>query len=248
MDKRRFVNYNVFMDKGDKEFLGKKLLVFTAHPDDEQLAAGTMYENHKAGGKTFLVCVTAGEKGRSHLKYHISDAGLKRLRKNELLAAAKVLHINKVIFLGLPDAGLRAKEKILYKKCYAITKKLKPEYILSFGPDGISGHWDHITVGKIARKVAKQLKIPLAAFTFSNAMRTRLKKQFFLNRRKFGAYAGVPKHRKGDIIIAIDAKVKRRAMSFHKSQFGDRGLFPELPKRVSDKFFLSEHFIRERTR
>lgn len=28
-----------------KHFLGKKLLVLTAHPDDEQLAAGTMDEH-----------------------------------------------------------------------------------------------------------------------------------------------------------------------------------------------------------
>jgi len=57
-------------------FLGSKILVFTAHPDDESyLAAGTIYENTRRGGKTFLVCATGGELGSAHLKKPISPRG-----------------------------------------------------------------------------------------------------------------------------------------------------------------------------
>ena len=148
-------------------FLGKRILVFTAHPDDEMIVAGTMFENHRAGGETFLICATYGEKGKSHLKKPVSDAALAKIRKTELLAAAKTLKIDDVIFLGLPDAGVREESKKLYEKSLPIIKKLKPDYILSFGPDGMSGHWDHITVGSVALRIAKKLKIPIAAFTIS---------------------------------------------------------------------------------
>ena len=232
-------------------FLGKRIVVFTAHPDDEGLSAGTMYENYKAGGETFLICATAGEKGKSHLAKPVSDAVLKKIRQNELLKAAKILHINKVIFLGFPDASVRARKKQLYGKSLTTIQKIKPDYILSFGPDGISAHWDHITVGEVALKISKKLKIPLVAFTLSDMMifLRRRRRTFFTARRKFGAYAGIPEHRKGNIMVKIDAAVKRRAMRSHISQFGANSSgtpFSQLPRRIAEKAFRDEHFVQEK--
>lgn len=226
-------------------FLGKRMLVFTAHPDDEGIAAGTMYANYKAGGETFLICATYGEKGKSHLKRHVADAALKRIRKNELLRAARVLHIKKVFFLGLPDAGLRGHAKALYEKSLPIIQKVAPEQILSFGPDGMSGHWDHVTVGKVALRIAKRLQIPLAAATISRGFTARRRK-IFLARRKFGKYKDAVEHRESDIKIKIDAAVKRRAMSSHKSQFPEGTPFAALPKRVARQWLSYEHFVNEK--
>ena len=228
-----------------KSFLGKRIVVFTAHPDDEQLAAGTMYKNHQMGGETFLICATSGEKGKSHLKRHVSDTTLARIRRDELVKAAKVLKIDKVIFLGFPDADVRKNEKALYEKSLPIIAKIKPDYILSFGPDGISGHWDHIITGKVGRRIAKKLKIPIAAFTMSSKWR-KVRVKFILRRRKFGKYAQIPKHRESDVSIKIDADVKRRAMRHHKSQFGGAAPFADLPKLIRDKIFGYEHFVYEK--
>lgn len=231
-------------------FLGKRIVVFTAHPDDEGLSAGTMYKNHKAGGEAFLICATAGEKGKSHLAKQVSDAALKVIRRNELLKAAKILKIDKVIFLGLPDAKVRENAKKLFEKSLPIIEKINPDYILSFGPDGISAHWDHITVGNVARRIAKKLKVPMAAFTISDARifstNGNVGKKFFLARRKFGKYAGIPKHRKGDIKIKVDVATKRRAMRSHVSQFGTAGPFSQLPKRAAEKMFAYEYFVDEK--
>ena len=120
--------------------------------------------------------------------------------------------------------------------------------MLSFGPEGISAHWDHITVGRVALKIAKRMKIPLAAFTLSDEMRAqRRRKEFFLRRRKFGRYAGIPKHRKADIMIKIDPRVKRRAMSFHVSQFAGRAPFTAPLRKVAPKMFHYEYFVEEKT-
>src|ERR1700677_2159938 len=124
------------MSSAKKSFLGKRIIVFTAHPDDEMIVAGTMYANHQAGGETFLICATNGEKGKSHLARPVSDATLARLRRAELLHAAKILKINEVIFLGLPDAGVRENAKRLYEKSLPVIAKVAPDYILSFRPDG----------------------------------------------------------------------------------------------------------------
>jgi LmbE family N-acetylglucosaminyl deacetylase len=228
-------------------FLGKRIVVFTAHPDDEGIAAGTMYANHTAGGETFLICATYGEKGKSHLADPVSDAALKRIRKAELLKAAKVLKIDEVIFFGMPDAGLRGRRRMLFEKALPRIKKIAPDYILSFGPDGMSGHLDHITVGEVARRVAKKLGVPIAAFT--RAVPGALdeeRKKFFLARRKFGKYAkDMPEYRKGDIVVKVDMAVKRRAMRAHVSQFGKGDFFAKLPPRVARQFMGAEHFVRE---
>ncbi len=232
---------------GSHPFLGKRIVVFTAHPDDEGIAAGTMYENHRAGGETFLICATYGEKGKSHLAKPVSDAALKRIRKAELLAAAKVLKVDEVRFLGLPDAGVKAHSAALFEKAMRAVMRIGPEYILSFGPDGMSGHLDHITVGKAARRIAKRLRIPLAAFTRADAgALSDERRKFFLARRKFGKYARtMPEYRKGDIKVHIDPAVKRRALRRHVSQFGPGDPFARLPKKVAAQFMGSEHFIRE---
>lgn len=229
-----------------KSFLGKRIVVFTAHPDDEGIAAGTMYANHNAGGETFLICATYGEKGKSHLAKPVSDAALKRIRKEELLKAAKILKIDTVMFLGLPDAAVKEHAAKLFEKSLPLIAKIAPDQILSFGPDGMSAHWDHITVGKAALRIAKTLKIPMAAFTMSDERIVGMRKDFFLARRKFGKYAGIPKHRTGDIKIKVDVAVKRRAMRSHVSQFGTAGPFSQLPKRVAQKMFAYEHFVDEK--
>jgi LmbE family N-acetylglucosaminyl deacetylase len=234
------------MAKTKKSFLGSRIVVFTAHPDDEGLAAGTMYENHRAGGETFLICATYGEKGKSHLAKPVSDAALKRVRKEELLRAAKILKIDEVIFFGLPDAHVKENAKKLFEKSLVTIRAINPDYILSFGPEGISAHWDHITVGKIARRVAKKLRVPLVAFTLSDEMIAFRRKEFFLSRRKFGKYAGIPEHRSGDIKIKIDAARKRRAMRSHISQFGIQAPFSHFPKRLAAKALAYEYFVQEK--
>lgn len=231
-------------------FLGKRILVLTAHPDDEQLAAGTMYENHRAGGETFLICATSGEKGKSHLAKPMSDRALARVREKELSAAAKVLGVDKVFFLHFPDGKVRENEAKLYAKSLKIVKATAPEQILSFGPDGVSAHWDHITAGAVALRIAKKLKIPLAAFTLSNKMilARKKRKQFFLARRKFGVYADAPEHRQHDIRVKISSAMKRKAMALHTSQFGTTGKtwFDKLPKGLKAKMFEYEYFVDEK--
>ena len=103
----------------------------------------------------------------------------KKVSAAELLKAAKILKIDKVIFLGLPDAAVKENAKKFFEKALPIVKKIAPDHILSFGPDGMTGHLDHITVGRVARRVAKKLKIPMAAATMSDERIAALRKEFF---------------------------------------------------------------------
>ncbi len=141
-------------------FLGKNLLFLVAHPDDESFSsAGTIWENHRRGGKNYIVCATLGERGKSHIERQVTQARLKKIRKQELSAVARFLKVDDLYFFNFPDTKVKDHIPALTIKTEQLIKKIAPDYILSFGPDGMSGHLDHIAVGAVAQKLAKKLKI-----------------------------------------------------------------------------------------
>ena len=225
-----------------KNFLGKNILFITAHPDDETFSsAGTIYKNYKLGGKTEIICATLGENGKSHLKEPLTKKQLKELRKGELLAVAKFLKVPKVYFLDLPDGRVKENSKKFYEGAEGLLAKIKPEVIISFGPDGISGHHDHIASYEVSLRLAQKYKLPMFAITrpWNPLFATMLRK-----RRAFGVYADKLKPLKPTLKIAVDPKIKSKAVSFHKSQIGPAGLYGGMPTKVSNLFTRYEYFAK----
>jgi len=223
-------------------FLGKKLLFITAHPDDESYAVGgTIFENVKQGGESHLICVTLGERGRGHLLKPLTTQQLKQARREELKCASKKLNISSLHILDLPDGQILNNKSIAHKKITGIVKKLKPNHILSFGPDGISGHLDHIALNKISQKIAREQKIQFIAFAVSPS-RLKLNPKFFASRRKFGKYAPQISYQEPDARIKINSAVKVKAVSCHKTQLGHNKPFAHLPKKLKKEILLHEYF------
>jgi LmbE family N-acetylglucosaminyl deacetylase len=224
------------------EFLGKHLLFITAHPDDETFSsAGTIALNNTAGGKTWVVCATSGEKGSSHLAKPVSEAGLKRMREAELRAVAKLISIQKIFFLRFPDTLLNKHSVKFYKKSLGVAKQFDPEYIFSFGPDGGSGHLDHITAHKVSARIAGETGARLVNFAFSSNFKTRHLKNLMARRAK-GRYIPKLKPLKANCVVPIDYKFKMKAASLHASQFNGSNPMGQMPKTVTQKIFSTEQF------
>jgi len=225
------------------KLLGKNILVIVAHPDDESfLVSGTAYKNYLVGGKTFLICATLGEKGASHLEKSLASAKIKFLRKKELEKASRCLKISKLFLLNLPDGSLKKYEKVLMNKCFVLAMKLKPEIIISFGEDGISGHLDHIVIGKVARKIADRLNIPFAAVAISNRFRRETKK-WLIQRRRVRHYSPNLNHGQPNVIIKVSAKIKKKALSCHQSQLDHGEPFKNFPSHAREEFMTREYFV-----
>jgi len=226
-----------------QDFLGQKILLLTAHPDDESYAAaGTIYKNYQAGGWTVLVCATYGEKGTSHLKKKISATELKKLRKREMTKAAKLLHIAPTHFIGLPDGKVRANKKKIYEYFLKQANKYKPQVIMGYGPDGISGHHDHVAVGIIARRVAKKIKVPYAAFTLP----PKIQKQalaYLKTRRQAKHYINDIKFMKPNITVRINPAIKKKALRCHASQMDGSNAFTGFPEFAVKELLKAEHFV-----
>lgn len=220
-------------------FFGKRLLFVVAHPDDESFAAsGTIKKNLDEGGENFLICATYGEKGKSHLKKNLSKAALKKMRKKELEKVSKFLGVKKLLGFSMKDGGLKESASILKAKINKAVREIRPDFIFSFGSDGISGHLDHITVGKSAKYAARKMDIPFIAFSAS----PYLSKQRMLARRKFGVYSNSAKRQEYNLKIKIDPAAKMKAVSFHKSQFGADSPFKGFSEKQRKMIIGHEYF------
>jgi len=116
-----------------------------AHPDDEAyLAAGLMATAVASGRRVVCVTATRGEAG-----FPADDPRpveeRKLLRQQELAASLGVLGVTEHRWLGyadgrcadVPDAQGAA-------AVAAVISEVRPDTVLTFGPDGGTGHPDHI--------------------------------------------------------------------------------------------------------
>jgi LmbE family N-acetylglucosaminyl deacetylase len=122
------------------------LLAVFAHPDDESFAVGGTLAKYAAEGvEVVIVSATRGETGIRGVD--ASEAAA--LREAELRGAAAELGVSRVVFLGYPDGGLADIDPDgAVSRLMALLRELRPQVVITFGPDGISGHPDHVTVSR----------------------------------------------------------------------------------------------------
>jgi len=120
-----------------------------AHPDDESLGTGGALAKYAAEGvATYLVTATRGERGRfGDSKESPGPEIVGKAREAELLAAAKELGLREVRFLDYPDGALdKVDTAEAIEKIAGHLRRVKPQVVITFGPDGAYGHPDHIAI------------------------------------------------------------------------------------------------------
>ena len=220
-----------------------RVLIVTAHPDDESYtAAGTIHAIHKHGGKLHLVCATRGERGSSHVAKPLTQSQLGTRRAQELKKACRVLGISSHTLLRLPDGKVMAHQDRFLSHVQRAAKTFKPDFIMTFGPDGVTGHHDHVAAGQVSLRVAQTLDVPLLLFTFP----PRVAKQaqtFLRNRRRASTYLNTIKYQAPTTTISISRSVKMKALRCHASQM-DRGqAFTGFPAFAVKELLQRECFV-----
>lgn len=123
------------------------ILVVLAHPDDESFPIGGTLAKYAAEGvPVTLLCATRGEAGIPEVSPDVAGS----VRQAELLAAAEVLGITEVRFLGYRDGELaQADQESVITQLIAAMQEIQPSAVITFGPDGISGHPDHVAIHQL---------------------------------------------------------------------------------------------------
>lgn len=134
-----------------------RLLAILAHPDDETLGVGPTLAKYAAEGvEVFLVTATRGQSGRfrgirQDDARHPGPVALAAIRESELRAAAGVLGVHEVTVLDYHDRQLdRANPSEVIDLLAGHLRRVRPEVVVTFPPDGAYGHPDHIAISQFA--------------------------------------------------------------------------------------------------
>ena len=146
-----------------------RMLACFAHPDDEvYLIGGVLAALAARGVDIRLVCATSGEEGDIRQPGSATRETLGEVRREELRRSCKNLGIQEPVLLGYRDSGMRGDAanddpaSLLSASADEVVARLvgemryfRPHVVLTYGPDGIYGHPDHITMGRHATSAFK---------------------------------------------------------------------------------------------
>ena len=119
-----------------------------AHPDDEAyLSAGLMAMATDAGSRVVCVTATRGERGTSD-PVQWPPYQLGALRTVEMARCLDILGVTEHHWLGYRDGACAAVDpSSATERLCELIKQVRPDTVLTFGEDGITGHPDHQAVG-----------------------------------------------------------------------------------------------------
>jgi LmbE family N-acetylglucosaminyl deacetylase len=209
--------------KHDLRQLGDVLFV-GAHPDDEVFAAGGILAAcAQAGQRVGCVIATRGEEGLKDEK-RWPYARLGEIRTRETEESLEVLGVSELRWLGYRDGDCAELDPAeAASKLWQEIDRFRPDTILTFGPDGQTGHPDHKTVSLWTMRATKGMKV--------RVLWIATEKEQYEQMREVDEAANIffkvdqpPLVASGDCVIDFRlpedlTKVKRRAFEAVESQF-----------------------------
>ncbi|HEY4022639.1 MAG TPA: PIG-L family deacetylase [Pseudonocardiaceae bacterium] len=240
------------------------LVSFHAHPnDDTTICGGTMRKAHEEGHRVVLVLATRGELG--YLPEGLLDEGesLAQRRAVEAHAAANVLGVDRIEFLGYTDSGMiaatadgaagvfrNADVEQAAAKLATILREENADVLTVYDESGVYGDFDHIQVHRVGLRAAELAGTPKVY------QATISRDHIAENQRKYAEKAGVelpsgPEFGTAAANITCEVDVsayteyKRKAFVAHESQATVQSkLFTDLPEAEFRQMFGVEWFIR----
>ncbi len=92
-------------------------------------------------------CATPGDAGTLNGE-RASKERLRAVRTEELRQAADILGIHEVHQQEFPDGSLRPDDPAGHQAAAEVLRRVQPEVVVTFGPDGVTGHGDHKAVNQ----------------------------------------------------------------------------------------------------
>jgi LmbE family N-acetylglucosaminyl deacetylase len=246
----------------------RTLVVFHAHPDDEAIATGgSMAKAAADGHRVVLVVATKGEHGEVVDGYLDPGEELWERRVKETHAAADVLGVERVAFLGYVDSGMmgrpendaagsfwQADVEEAARRLAAILDEEHADVVTAYDENGVYGHPDHIQVHRVGLRAGELAATPKVYMNTVDRDRARRQIRQAVEKGDAGEIPGDVDPDEfnlgvsGDRIttrIDVSAFVerKRAAMAAHGSQISESSFFLAMPPEQFAVAFGEEHFI-----
>lgn len=132
----------------------KRTILFVgAHPDDETAIGEVLSKYARMGNKVYVIIATDGKDGTRVTKIPAGDS-LGMLRRGESVCGCKTLGIEAPIFLGIARLDTKIGTGNYFREhqrfmdsLKVLIPKIRPDIIITAGPDGDTHHSEHIVVG-----------------------------------------------------------------------------------------------------
>lgn len=247
------------------------LMAVVAHPDDEAFGMGGTLARYAAKGcAVYVVTATRGEAGQIAVAEAATPANLPLVRERELRCACRAYGVHPPIFLDYVDGQLpMVHQGQAVGKLVRVIRELRPQVVITFGPDGIYGHYDHIAVHRwaiIAYDLANdpdcfpgQLEGECRPHQIDKLYYQVLPGEELEAWRAQGQVPavmmdGVPFSfvgwKRGDITTVIDisaqAEAKRAGLLCHRSQVGDESAWSD-EEAWASRLFKEETYVLARS-
>lgn len=220
------------------------IMVVTPHPDDAEFGvAGSVVHWIRDGKQVIYVVCTNGDKGTSDP--NVKQGELVKIREAEQRAAAEMLGVREVVFLGYPDQSLEDTPEFR-KEIVRVIRQYKPDTVVTADPyRRYLWHRDH----RITGRVVLDAVFPYARDLYAYPDLTE---------------EGLEPHKVTDVLLWASEEpnfysditdtfdIKMAALACHKSQIGDH-MNPEMEERLrqrcrtqaeGEEFELAEAFYR----
>lgn len=258
--------------------LQPSLLAIYAHPDDEAFSVGGTVAQYAANGIcTYLVCATRGEVGGISDPDLATPETLGQVREAELRCAAETMGIAELIFLNYRDSGMagtaenahpqaliNAPAEQVVHELVSIIRRLRPNVITTFEPNGGYGHPDHIAIHQRTVSAFHLAADPGYApevgepWQVNRLFYSVIPRSFIMEFQEQLRAHGV-KTDELDVFTEIEDSIpedainlvidiantvndKWDALNCHRTQFGPDNLFRLLPEDVVKKMISREYF------
>jgi LmbE family N-acetylglucosaminyl deacetylase len=184
-------------------------MAILAHPDDETLGNGATLARYAAEGVDItLVTATRGQRG--WFGDPDENPGLEavgRTREAELRRAAAALGIRETIFLDYVDGELaEADPDEIVCELVGHIRRVRPQVVVTWGPDGAYGHPDHIAAGQFATAAVARAADPRYGHRCTSRSQHSVSKLYYLalDPARAAAYADAF----GSIAMDIDGQLR----------------------------------------
>lgn len=226
--------------------LGTILSVW-AHPDDESFScAGIMATAIKNGQKVICVTANRGELGvQDESRWPANRLG--QIREEEMDEALEILGVKDHIWLDYLDG--QCQEVPLLEAASRIVSAIQqhlPNTILTFGPDGMTGHPDHQSVSRWVSEAVKGTDIKV----YHSVEEENRYNQFMVEAdKRFNIYFNIDKppvftQSRCDIAYSLSPDIlfqKRLALKAMPSQ--TERMFKHTPSDMMNAMLAQECFV-----
>lgn len=211
-----------------------KILFIYPHPDDETyFNAGLIQKLVKEKIEFEIICLTKGGAGKS--RFNTNGKSVMEIREMEFKKVMNFLQVKNYSILDFKDGGLK-NEKDLESFLQKLILNKKATYIVSFEPNGIYGHSDHVYLTELLKKICEKLKIKL---TYSTVPKDYTASKSSL---AMSVFENFPPHLDYNIVLnlSLTERIKKiYAIYLYKSQFN---IFKEFTKKHNRCLFCKEYY------